>query len=431
MRVAHLAFSVHHDSAVYTLHSSLLDSGIVDSFVVTLYSSIPKAKGIISLFPPTFRFASRLVAGINRLFDSLLIVPTQKSTWSCNLLSYIGSCFFIPVVALLRPNIVHLHWIGFSCLSLRALKLFNKSKIVVTLHDYWFLTGGCHAQYDCRRFVVACTRCPLARSSLGDFLLRRIQLYKLNFLAFRVDAVICPSTSVRKLLVQTYDSHSAIPLPNSKVIPNIVQHDPVDSPAVIGVTREAYSRQNDLLRVGFYLRDANDLNKNLYDLLSALGTIGSPSEFQIIIVGESPRSLALSLEELPVYAGIDPVIFKSVSRIGYVPPVQIRSSFFSCIDCFAVVSLLETYSLISYESLLAGVPVVTYDDIGPADFVIDQKCGLVIPRSISSLAAALYSIRVRPSLMPRAFVATHFLNSTLQSDPLESHMGIYESALKS
>jgi len=430
MRIAHLAFSVHCDSAVYTLHKSLLASRGVESFVVTLYSSIPQATGIISLFPPSFRLASRLVAGINQLFDSILIAPTQKSTWSCNLLSYIGSCFFIPVVALIRPNTVHLHWIGFSCLSLRALKLFNRSKIVVTLHDYWFLTGGCHAQYDCRKFVVSCNRCPHARSSLAESLLRRMQLNKLNFLAFCVDTVICPSTSVSKLLVQTYNSHLAIPLPNSKVIPNIVQCDLLKGLGFSSEAHKACPSQNNLLRIGFYIRDVNDLNKNLYDLLAALGTIDSPLEFKIIIVGESERSLALSLEDLPVYAGIEPVVFESVSRIGYIPPAKIRSGFFSGIDCFAVVSQLETYSLISYEALLAGVPVVTYNDIGPADFVIDQVCGLVIPRSISSLASALYSIRASSRLMTRAFVAAQFLNSSLNSDPLECHMGVYSSAFE-
>ena len=79
---------------------------------------------------------------------------------------------------------------------------------------------------------------------------------------------------------------------------------------------------------------------------------------------------------------------------------------------------------------MAGVPVVTYNDIGPADFVIDQVCGLVIPRSISSLASALYSIRASSRLMTRAFVAAQFLNSSLNSDPLECHMGVYSSAFE-
>jgi glycosyltransferase involved in cell wall biosynthesis len=71
-----------------------------------------------------------------------------------------------------NADIVHLHWVNFGFLSMESLKklsLLNKP-IVVTLHDMWYFTGGCHYAGSCSNFHENCGNCTsfLAKPNSTD-----------------------------------------------------------------------------------------------------------------------------------------------------------------------------------------------------------------------------------------------------------------------
>lgn len=61
-----------------------------------------------------------------------------------------------------EADIIHLHWINDCFLSLKALNQIVRlnKPIVITLHDSWFLTGGCHVLNGCQEFSRECRNCP-------------------------------------------------------------------------------------------------------------------------------------------------------------------------------------------------------------------------------------------------------------------------------
>jgi len=84
-----------------------------------------------------------------------------------------------------KTDIINLHWINKSFLSLKSLKQIGElnKPIVWTLHDMWAFTGGCHYSNGCRGYENLCGKCPvLGSQKLNDLsrkiLLRKIKIFK-------------------------------------------------------------------------------------------------------------------------------------------------------------------------------------------------------------------------------------------------------------
>lgn len=67
-----------------------------------------------------------------------------------------------------QADIVHLHWIADARVSLRALHKIQ-APLVWTMHDVWPLTGGCHCNMECRRWMTGCSDCPQLGRGLASF----------------------------------------------------------------------------------------------------------------------------------------------------------------------------------------------------------------------------------------------------------------------
>ena len=132
------------------------------------------------------------------------------------------------------------------------------------------------------------------------------------------------------------------------------------------------------IRVGFYSTSAADCNKNLNQCLTSVITFLERNHnytAEIVLVGESHVDGDLlanhHVTSLPL----------SMKRMGKISQQDMGDLFFPAIDVFMCLSHFETFSQISFECLTYGIPVLTYDDIGPADYVVHLKTGFVLDRS--------------------------------------------------
>lgn len=83
----------------------------------------------------------------------------------------IHNVFSISTPALLRlkeykeADIVHFHMFHNSKFSLYSLiKIANEKKVVISIHDPWFLTGRCVHFYECEKWKTGCKNCPNLRN---------------------------------------------------------------------------------------------------------------------------------------------------------------------------------------------------------------------------------------------------------------------------
>jgi glycosyltransferase involved in cell wall biosynthesis len=79
-----------------------------------------------------------------------------------------------------QTTILHIHnW--FNLLNLRAISKLQKNgfKIVITLHDQRFMTGGCHYAFTCNKFESNCSKCPLLPKPLNMLTFFMLQYSKM------------------------------------------------------------------------------------------------------------------------------------------------------------------------------------------------------------------------------------------------------------
>ena len=65
-------------------------------------------------------------------------------------------------------DVVHIHWINHNFMTLSELLKINKP-ILLSCHDMWYFTGGCHYDEERGRFTTGCGLCPaLSSSKIND-----------------------------------------------------------------------------------------------------------------------------------------------------------------------------------------------------------------------------------------------------------------------
>lgn len=416
-KVLHIAFSIHSSSAPFLLHNELRKTLQVDSRILTLFSTVDDVY-TYSLLPSWFSFLLPVFYRVNGFVNSFLLLPKRYSLWSLNLLSSFPSIFFFIGILLLKPSTIHIHWIGSSTVDLRMLKLFKHAKIIVTLHDYWFFTAGCHSPVRCNSLASECTTCPFTLGPLSQRVLTSLRNSKIRFLLENVFVIILPSSSLYTFS-QKYISEHKLLSSKYRIIPNITPIRCSPGPKLHHQTYQVANSVNTrILRIGFYTHSLKDYNKNFAECYRSVRNFINQYKnisVQIVVIGEGKSSL-----RIPLYLDNMPLNL-TVLRLGYLNQSDLDLLFFASIDIFMCVSYFETFSQLSFECLNRGIPVITYSDIGPSDFVIDSRTGFSVDRTLNDgLTRALHLFHQSSSLMDRTLVReVHFANLTPSSLALD------------
>jgi glycosyltransferase involved in cell wall biosynthesis len=261
-----------------------------------------------------------------------------------------------------KPDIVNLHWLGKNFLSLHSIKKIGKP-IVITLHDAWYLTGGCFQPGECIGYKENCRNCPLeAGNPGGQFSISKAHYFKQRAFAGKSLVIVSPSRWMANL-VQTSSLTRGSTV---EIIPN-------------GIDCSRYKPQDKLMaRSLFGLPEApffllfgsaggtTDPNKGFHILQEALYLLRAsmPPNLQVIVFGGACEDV-----HFPV-----PIHF-----VGPVRDERAMSALYACADAVAVPSLHETFSLVTIESLACGRPVVAFANSGPGEIIEDAICGWLAP----------------------------------------------------
>ncbi|MCL6751573.1 glycosyltransferase family 4 protein [Nostoc sp. CCCryo 231-06] len=151
-------------AAAYRLQQGLQQSN-VDSFLVVGEKTHDDER----VLPPSSRIG-KVWNSITNTVDSLPIrfyKEREKTTYS---LQWLPSRL-TQRIAKINPDIINIHWINAGYFSVEGIAKLNRP-IVLTLHDMWGFTGGCHYSSDCDRYTKACGACPQLNSNSENDLSR-------------------------------------------------------------------------------------------------------------------------------------------------------------------------------------------------------------------------------------------------------------------
>jgi glycosyltransferase involved in cell wall biosynthesis len=265
---------------------------------------------------------------------------------------------FADFFAEIRPDVLHVH--GLQGLGIGLLQAASMAgvPIVVTLHDWWWF---CPCLFGLSRSDQVCPM-PLRPEGCSgcesyDFDARREALAAVLPL---VDRFLVPSNFLyRSLVEQGFPEERLEVSPNGTAPPSAETPEKESLPGI--------------LRIGFF-GGAGNREKGLADLGAAIREL-PVGRFQFLLYGVPRVDLEMDRSDVVHPPAFDPADLDIV---------------FAGIDILVVPSRMrESFSLVTREAMVRGVPVVATECGGPEEVVVDGSNGFRIPVGDSSALAAV------------------------------------------
>ncbi|MFK7759470.1 MAG: glycosyltransferase [Phycisphaerales bacterium] len=277
--------------------------------------------------------------------------------------------------AIQNADAISIHWIS-GMLSMNQFEsLFTLGKpVLLTLHDEWMLTGGCHYTAGCAGFKTDCKRCPqLAQDPVGvtaQVLERRIS-HGLQ----AQGTVVTPSVWLGEQSSQS----AALGSWNHEVIPyacDLETFAPKDAQS----TREKLKLDDDRIWLMFIADDLSDRRKGFDLLAQALESINhAKDQFGIVFVGAG--------EHIATMFGVPT---RSAGRME--SSAELALIYNAC-DALVLPSREDNLPNTMIEALACGIPVIGSNIGGIPDCVLPESTGQLFESGrAESLAQVLSSI---------------------------------------
>ena len=350
MRVAHIVgpdISGGAARGALWLHEALLNNNI-DSHLIVKYSSEKDQdyKNIKSLiqknsFTDFLLKADRLYlrAYPNRTNEGLF-TPGIKGS----LLSKIDD--------LDSFDLIHLHWINAGILKIEDLSKIKKP-IIWTIRDMWPFTGGCHYSLDCKNYKNKCGSCPqLGSKNKHDLSSKTYSLKEDNFGENIYPVAISPWLK-KEMSDSTHFKNKNINMIFNGI--NLKSIKKIDKKEA----RKSLDINSDKIIIGIgAINLVDDLRKGFSHFVDALKSLDK--DIEVIIFGSN---------HLGRYS-----INQKTTLLGNLDNNHL-SNFYSAIDVFVAPSIQEAFGKTIVEAMNCGTPVVSFDNTGPKDIIVEGKNG--------------------------------------------------------
>ena len=253
-------------------------------------------------------------------------------------------------------DLVHLHW------SIGAIKLSHlvriadeqRIKVVVTLHDDFLMTGGCHSAGTCEQYVSNCGSCPLVRPILRPLISERLSKKVEAFRSFHSLSVIAPSQWIASRAQQSkvFEKHQIYKVYN-----------PIASPyGWAAKTPGQPAARETGLTFGFVAANTLDPNKGL-GIATRLTSSATP-RINLEVVGGGRPEQSSGDEALRYLGKLDSSSLYSVARKW---------------DALLICSRNENLPNVVVEMYLLGIPIISTATGGITDFLQEFSAGVSVP----------------------------------------------------
>jgi len=311
-------------------------------------------------------------------------------------------------------EILHFHWMP-GVVSVRQLIKFASEgrPVVVTLHDLWPLSGGCHFRAGCNEIAKGCRSCPQSRALFHKKVSRSKELKDLWVSTGATTQFIAPSQwMAEEALLSCPELHGRI-----HVIPNAVDLD-CFWPSEPELERLADADRDARLIVGFVASDITEKRKGFEELLSAVGKLRKDAGLDIRLRSCGGGNLQ---SDVPWWVHVGPIFGGE----------KLRNFYHQC-DMVAVPSQEDNLPTVALEAGLCGVPSLTSDRTGLSPLVESIHESLTF-RSLSDLLSKLAEWALKRDEL--SVLGLDFRSAILRTmSPqvvVKEHLSVYRSLTRS
>lgn len=265
-------------------------------------------------------------------------------------------------------DIVHFHNMHSNYIGMKDIEEISQhcSKIVITLHDMWLLTGGCAHACECEKWKTEeCKGCSGNYSMKPFKLAHKLFEKKREIFADSKIYFVTPSKWLYDKVKQSYLKNTDIRIINNGIELNEFQeHSKVEM-------RKKYDLPLDKNILLFVANGMNNIYKGFTYLLKALNMLNEKEKYVLLIVGNKDGEII----ELPY----------ETYMMGYVSSHTVMNELYSAADLYIHPSMADVYPFTVMESLASGTPVVAFRTGGIPEIVREDVGWLVEPGNYNKL----------------------------------------------
>ena len=385
MKLTFLSFSDYIGGASIAAYKIFRSVKSKRSFFLTVYSKHKKTKKIYNLFKKSY-------ISILRIIEKILIFFVCKKKYHQSL--NIFNTFSKNKISDFNSDILNIHWINRSMISLNELNSL-KQKIVVSLHDTWFLNSTEHYndKKDKNEDFIS-NYCRLQKKKFAHN--KNVFFIAHNKWMLNKFRLVYPALKKKIFLSKFYPIDTNVFRPKNKI-----------------KLREKYSVPKNKIVIFFSAQNIDDQRKGYSYFKKILRKLSKKNKFFFISLGHKNSALL----DIDNYKHFDFLPYKETPDI------------YSLSDIYICTSLIDNLPLTVLEALSSGNLVISFKN-GGAEEVL-EKTGYTFKISeINKLINFIENLSMSEiktkSVISRKFAVKNF-NSKITK---KNYLKIFDKVLK-
>lgn len=258
----------------------------------------------------------------------------------------------------INPDVVHLRNLHGNYINLpMLLKYLAKNDIatVITLHDFWFITGKCvhYINAKCDKWQSECGNCPNLNSGNPTWFFDKTKtMHKDKIKLFGN----IPRLAITGVSQWVTDEAKKSPIAQNAITKGIYNWIDFNKfyPRDVDELKQEQGLQDDFVVLG--VASGWGANKGLNSFISLAE---QKKEYKFILVGYMPNGVKLP---------------ENIKAVGTTSSVDELAEYYSMADVFVTFSTAETFGKVSAEAMSCGTPVICHNATACPE-ILGENCG--------------------------------------------------------
>lgn len=324
---------------------------------------------------------------------------------------------FITYLDSIKPDIIHLRNLHQSYINLgMLLKYLAKNDIatVVTMHDFWFMTGKCcsYNLFDCEKWRDGCGDCPAMKADARKRLFDRSEKMWKDKKRWFEDiprlAVIGNSKWTTEKTTQSFLKCADI----IECIYNWIDFS-VFYPRDIRVIRKRLNLENKKIILGVSSFWSLTGSKGFRTFLELTKVI--PETYHILLIGKCEENFE---------------VHKNMTILPSTSNTTELAEFYSLGDVFLNLSESETFGKVSAEAISCGTPLIAFNSTANPE-IVPKGAGVVIETTdLKEILFAIDEIFSKDKSEYKEKCLEHAHNNFDKEKNIQKYLGIYKKILE-
>lgn len=276
--------------------------------------------------------------------------------------SIISTLQLIRRIDRIKPDIVHLHNLHNNYINLPILFRYLKKRkqaVVITLHDFWFMTGHCcyYTNNNCMKWQEACGKCPAIKTYNNSWFFDNstwLRTKKETFFGGLDKLAVIGNSK------WTTSEASKSFLGKATILDNVYNwiNTDVFYPRSKETCRNKYGySKSDFIVLGVAIRWNNLKGLEIFEKLAKRNP-----NYKFLLVGDF-----IEHRELPF----------NIELVGTIKDANTLAEYYSLADVYVNPSIQETFGLVTAEAISCGIPVIANNATATPELVL-PGCGYTI-----------------------------------------------------